>query len=1745
MQRDRGVSERGRFQFNSKRSCRLKFEQLEKRELLTALLSDGIEADPPIGIDEPSDGGRPSHRLVFSEYQPIDGVVYEAREFDEIDSTESDLFSVELNRGQRFSVSIFGVGDFLPALTVSDPTGLIVGQAGDGLGHAITLNNLPIQSNGPHTISISGHHDSRGFYQIKALINGSFVGSESSPSNSSRETAINVQGYFADLPGDAEQATLVHDRTSTDAQWYRFDLADGQRARVRLLAAGFNEKQIQAFDSQGELIANNPSFPSEDISIDFIHEGTVGIPETYFLEVTGELDDGFTLVFYRDTVPEAEPNNHLFAAHDITRQKSVIGRIQSSKSEVFAIDDGSSEFASRIAGGGDILWMNGFEAPESGQTITTISVAWAAWTNDNRPATVLLYDDPDNDGHPANARLLAQNETFVTAQGSDRFIDVPIPPTKVEGHFFVAALYRDQDQTEIVAPVDGDTPSNSSWLFRNTTPQRLNEQQLTARGTSVTEINAGTYLLRAKAEPQESGDDWYTISAEKGHRLVLETSTPRFGSLYPTSGLDPMLELYDPHGNLLANDRSSHPDEINAIIEYAIEKSGTYRVRVTGESESTGSYVLNINADPRFDSKPEILRTTPTDGEYIQAVPDLFTIEFNEAALFTTITKEQLLINGHSVLSTNWTDARHVQFELPPELDQGDGEYRIWLQADAIEDFRGNGIEAYEASFFVDTTPPTVARSNLNRNALIKSQNLTVEVTFDEAIDESRLDKSVAQVRGNFFGRRTADRIEYDRNSSRLQITFTNLPDDTYEFHLSADRIFDLAGNNLDGEFVAAAHSGDGIPGGDYQIPFAVDQAIVQEMAPFKPKKPLGSLIYTTEGRSVLAGENDVDIFSLSLKENQLVSIRQADDSVALNLDLKNELGETIGDSQDSPGLIQSIRIPKTGDYLLHVSGRISFDSGLGKVEVFVGAQVEEEPLIGSDNGTVFTAESISLQELVLDIESGAVTGNLVDDNDEDWFRIPVQANDVLNIAMNAEDSDDVLLELLGRNARVVASGQFVGNADQMISDFEVADSGDLFIRVRGPRSDYALVVTKNLGFEREGNNRPRNAQDMPQTGVILGHLSQPIDRFSQMQSTAHHARKFNPKTNNATVPALISSSKFRDDRIIVKFVDSIDSADRTAILQEYGAIAERVMPISGTIVASFSRPKTDPMRIARQLSQRPEVEYAEPDYFLENIHQLPNDALFNRLFAFENTGQIGGRIDADIDAVDAWNITTGSRQVVVAVIDSGVDYNHPDLIDNIWVNPGEIANDGIDNDNNGYVDDIHGIDTVNHDSDPFADDVQHGTHVAGIIGAVGGNQLGITGVNWNVRLMPIQRFNSGSQSSNSTAVEALEYITMMKRDFGVNVVVSNNSYGSAGSSRAFREAIQGSIDAGILFVTSAGNDAVNIDVTPQYPASYDLDGIIAVAATDKNDLTDSVNEFTNYGKEAVDLAAPGVTILSTVPGGAYDFSTGTSMSAPMVAGAVALLKSVDPDMTVDELKGLLLSTVDPIDDLRDKTVSGGRLNVANAISLLQDDYYRFHAQAGQNLLIQTKTPDLSLGRSLDLAMQLFDPQGTIVGEDNDSGIGLHPRITHVAQSTGEYLVRIFGAEVNTFGEYLLELQTDDNIVGDFDANGKLTVDDIDFFNLAVRLGIATPEFDLNRDGQVTTEDRDTLIHDLIGTYYGDADLNGTFDTRDLVSIFQIDEYEDGKSQNSTWAEGEWDGDGEFSSRDLVLAFQDDAFNDE
>ena len=447
---------------------------------------------------------------------------------------------------------------------------------------------------------------------------------------------------------------------------------------------------------------------------------------------------------------------------------------------------------------------------------------------------------------------------------------------------------------------------------------------------------------------------------------------------------------------------------------------------------------------------------------------------------------------------------------------------------------------------------------------------------------------------------------------------------------------------------------------------------------------------------------------------------------------------------------------------------------------------------------------------------------------------------------------------------------------------------------------------------------------------AIVGQLS----RFALSENKPENVNK---------ACAMTRSRQEREPEVFVKFRGNVSQAEIQKIAsKQNGRVEDEIEAVPG-LTAIDELDGRSPEQVAEEYRRLGEtVEYAEPNFQIrlepetsdqnppilageDKKDNLPDDPLFGVQWALRNIGQNNGKEKADLDALKAWEKTKGSSDIVVAVLDTGVDYSHQDLATNIWTRPDSIP--AYKDNELGAIADEHGFNAVDNSRDPM-DENGHGTHCAGIIGAEGDNSEGIAGINWKVQIMPLKFLGRGGFGTTKDAIEAINYAIERKKA-GVNIRIISASWGSTAYSRALEDVIRKAGEEGILFVAAAGNASTDNDKTPHYPSSYKLPNVISVAALDR---FDNLASFSNYGVKSVHVAAPGKEIMSTWLKGDYREASGTSMATPYVSGIAALVLSVEPNLSVEKLRDRLLKSVDKLDGLNGKLETGGRINAAKAV---------------------------------------------------------------------------------------------------------------------------------------------------------------------------------------------------------------------
>jgi len=530
------------------------------------------------------------------------------------------------------------------------------------------------------------------------------------------------------------------------------------------------------------------------------------------------------------------------------------------------------------------------------------------------------------------------------------------------------------------------------------------------------------------------------------------------------------------------------------------------------------------------------------------------------------------------------------------------------------------------------------------------------------------------------------------------------------------------------------------------------------------------------------------------------------------------------------------------------------------------------------------------------------------------------------------------------------------------------------------------------------------------------------------------------------------------------------------------------------------------------------DIEEAQPNFYY-HLTVAPNDTRYAELYGM-----------AKISAPAAWDLSTGSAATVVAIIDTGINYNHQDLAANMWTNSGETNNNGIDDDGNGFVDDYYGYDFRYDDSDPL-DQNGHGTHTAGTVGAVGNNGLGVVGVNWNVKLMAIKIYSpGGTDTTSAMLVNAYNYVRLMKNR-GINIRVTNNSYGgcaeACGYDQATKDALDAMGNAGILNVFAAGNAGQNIETTPFYPASYTSPSILSVASSTN---TDARSSFSNFGTTSVDIAAPGSGVLSTYNSSNTSYATlsGTSMASPHGAGAAALLASYNPNLSVASLKATLMNTVDALPQWNGIVKTNGRLNVDRALrnqtvctfSLSQNQF-------NANIAGESFNVNVTSGTNCDYSATSSVPDWIVVNTGNpgsgNSAVSFTVRPNTGAARTGTINIGGTILTVNQAGVSVIL-----NRVLDFDGDGRTDYSAIQnnggamvWHNLQSANGYAPVSFGLFNDDVPVANDYDGDGKTDIAVW---RNSNGTFYVmRSLTNTVQAFQF--GQAGDNPTVTQDFDGD--------------------
>ncbi len=994
--------------------------------------------------------------------------------------------------------------------------------------------------------------------------------------------------------------------------------------------------------------------------------------------------------------------------------------------------------------------------------------------------------------------------------------------------------------------------------------------------------------------------------------------------------------------------------------------------------------------------------TTPATGEIVFERPSVFVIEMSHAVDVSSVEAADLTVNDISADHVEVLSDKRLRFSFLTSPVTVDGVQQMRLAAALERLSDGTTNEFFESEFRFDSLLLEVAATRPASAALVQTPWTMLEIDFNEPIDPTTVDVNDLRVSAGQVLEATVIGLE----SVRYVLSpFINEQILTFEF--SAGAITDFAGN----------------PNASFVGELELDYGTVDFPAPWSPVNPLGTLAAERALTGLIDNGTDTDIFRLDLKKGQQISVvADVTDGLWPQVELLAETGEVISMDRASGSGQSAVIAPFTlmsdGEYRVRM---LSANATIGAyhLSVLLNAGFESESVTDLTNNSFLTAEDLSARFVARehDVWQAVVLGR---SDDSDNYLVQINPGDSLSVALATELPVETRLELLDTEGRLQAVGVSSGRFSQVIDEF-VGPDGVYNLRVAEAASNYTLVVTRNGSFDNGGNDVTSLAQSLDADLVVSGFISGPP------LASAGPA----PESDNGPLSLVLSDPELAAAGLfemqagewLIAFDASVSLAEANARLQAREIAVLRELPLFHAALVEVD--PSDEYALAGGLHAEPWVRYVEPNHAIHALGLEPNDPRFVAQWALESDILPGEFGDNDVAAADAWSVFHGDSTVVVAVIDTGVDLEHVDLVDNLWKNPGEIPDNGIDDDGNGWIDDVFGYDVKNQDPVP-SDDNGHGTHLAGIVGAVGDNGLGIAGVNWDVSVLPIKALDADRQGTVADVLKAIEYMVFTKGHHNLRLTAALTSWTTAEYSALLEEAIDFAHERGILFVAAAGNDAVDRDTTPTFPANTSSPGLLAVTATGRaGDFAD----FAAFGEKTIHLAAPGEEIYSTLPGDNYGLMSGTSASAAYVAGAVALLAGAEPTASVDEIRAAILAGVDRSSELAGGVSSGGRLNLLGAMQALGDhgDFYRFHVVAGDTLTITTLTPDGSdssiavQNNALNPAVEIYDSAGHLIAQSAaGSDDGINVRLELVIDQTETYTVRVL-AETG-FGAYVLRI---------------------------------------------------------------------------------------------------------------------------
>jgi subtilase family serine protease len=1072
---------------------------------------------------------------------------------EQIWGTDANDYRITLEGGQTATILVTGFGDFQPIVELFGPNSALpaLGRASAAApGEKAVLPTVPIAEAGAYTIRLSGIAGSVGRFEIELLLNAAVESEELGlGDNNDPTTAQNLDASFLEIQPGAFRGAVLGNASATGQDWYAFHAELGERLTLVTTQNG-GGSQVGLFDHFGHPLARGVSNVRGDVD-ELIQGFIVGATGTFYAAVTGS--DSYSLLVQRNLAWDTEPNSRSQDAQSLIGNGGVLGNLGGAgdrrssggtiRVALLAAPGGTMTAGEQLA---DDTYFDFDPVLVSGWQIDTVSElsrfdvvvigdyashadleligpALKTWVESGGGVVGtgwLNYAASDYTGAPIQAinDIIPIDTDYY--RGS---IYSPSIQISGEAHSITngVASFRPSAYLEYVvadpgstvlatagntpAVVVSDVANGRAAYLGPVYSQNIYYQELRSGEADRLFEQAVAWAARGGLD---SADE-YRILVSAGDVVRLETSTPGGGFGLPDNDLDPLVELYDAVGTLVASNNNGGPDGRNAIVQYTSESSGLFRVRVSSVV-GVGAYVLNVdglngNQFAPFAVESAVLLdpNSPGNGEALSSFPSALRVRFTSPILLTSLEAADLLGGGPGgqrfADGFNLVDGRTVDFDIS-SWRTSDGGYSLTLPANSIEGFSGTLNEASVRSFQLDTTLPYVTQSSVTEGQVLSPGSLTYSVVLSEPIDPSRLGAEDIRLTEVGFGTDfTGTAFSYDAGTRTIQVTFNGLYDGDYLLHLMGgdSAVRDLVGWGLNGAPSSPLPSGQGSNVvGDYELRFRVDpDGAAPYPGPLDRKEPLGSLIYDPFIRGGISTGDDLDVYTLVLDENQAVSaIVSGTGALVPKVELIGPGGAMdvgIASSSGSVALIQSHLIDGAGTYFLRVSGDAG-STGAYSLQVVLNAAIEEENLFGWDNGTTATAQSLATS--FIDLGAGAlraaVNGKV--NTDRDYYSVTLAAGEALSTVVKAIGSNKLTIWLEDASGALATGLPGATNLTQSITDFVSPSGGTYYIGVQGLQSGvgYNLVVLKNAFFELESNDSLASAQALDRSPNVLAYAS-------------------------------------------------------------------------------------------------------------------------------------------------------------------------------------------------------------------------------------------------------------------------------------------------------------------------------------------------------------------------------------------------------------------------------------------------------------------------------------------------------------------------------------------------------------------------------------------------------------------------------------------------------------------------------